>query len=337
MDFNHGEWKKKVLTFLIGAVVVSSTFTVGFKTIMSKEVSLIIDGKESKVITYTSTVGDFLKNEGIELKDKEVVEPSVDSKVVDDMDIIIKAPKSYKVQDGANIQVAKAIGDNVGEVLKDLKISVDQDDVVTPSLDSPINPGNLIVIERVEKQTYDSQTDIPYESTRTENAQMYKGEEKVVQPGVVGKKTETVQNTYVNGALVSIDILKSAVTQEPVNEVVEYGTKEKPVEQPKTASLEGKNVKKVIVMQATAYDPTAGSRTAMGTKARVGAVAVDPRVIPLGSKLYIESMDGFPSYGYAVAEDTGGAIKGNRIDLFYNSNSQANNFGRRSVKVYVLD
>ena len=75
----------------------------------------------------------------------------------------------------------------------------------------------------------------------------------------------------------------------------------------------------------------------MGTRARVGAVAVDPRVIPLGSKLYIESMDGFASYGYATAEDTGGAIKGNRIDLFYSTSSQARNFGRRNVKVYVLD
>ncbi len=72
-------------------------------------------------------------------------------------------------------------------------------------------------------------------------------------------------------------------------------------------------------MEATAaYDPTAGSKTAMGTRARVGAVAVDPRVIKLGSRLYVESMDGWPSYGYATAEDTGGAIKGKRIDLSLN-------------------
>ena len=136
--------------------------------------------------------------------------------------------------------------------------------------------------------------------------------------------------------MVSIDIINSVVSQEPVNAIVEKGTKDKPKED-QSASLQGRNVKKVIVMQATAYDPTAGSKTAMGTRARVGAVAVDPRVIPLGSKLYIESMDGFPTYGYAVAEDTGGAIKGNRIDLFYSTNAQANKFGRRNVKVYVLD
>ncbi|MDU5377137.1 3D domain-containing protein, partial [Peptoniphilus lacydonensis] len=116
-----------------------------------------------------------------------------------------------------------------------------------------------------------------------------------------------------------------------VKEVAEVGTRKAP------AAPNGKSAKKVIVMQATAYDPTAGSTTATGTRARVGSVAVDPKVIPLGSKLYIESMDGFQSYGYATAEDTGGAIKGNRIDLFYGSNREANNFGRRNVKVYVLD
>ncbi|EGY80627.1 3D domain-containing protein [Peptoniphilus indolicus] len=336
MSLNHGEWKKKALTFVMGAIILSSTFTLGFNTIMSKEVSLIIDGKESKVVTYTSTVGSFLENEGIELKDKEVVEPSLDTKLVDNMDIIIKAPKNYKLQDGAESKSVKAIGDNVGEILKNLKISVDADDVVTPAMNTPVKPETLIIIERVNRETFDVQTDIPFETEVRENSEMFKGEEKVIQQGVVGKKTDTVQHTFVNGQMVSIDIINSVVSQEPVNAIVEKGTKDKPKED-QSASLQGRNVKKVIVMQATAYDPTAGSKTAMGTRARVGAVAVDPRVIPLGSKLYIESMDGFPTYGYAVAEDTGGAIKGNRIDLFYSTNAQANKFGRRNVKVYVLD
>lgn len=336
MNLSHGDWKKKVLTFAIGAIILSSTFTLGFNTIMSKEVSLIIDGKESKIVTYTSTVGDFLENEGIELKEKEVVEPSLDTKLVDDMDIIIKAPKNYKIQDGVEVKEVKAIGDNVGDILKDLKIEVDADDVVTPALKTPVNPDTLIVIERVYRESFDVSTDIPFETEVRENAEMFKGEEKVIQQGIVGKKIDTIQHTFVNNQMVSIDVLNSVVAQAPVNAIVERGTKERPQVE-KAASLNGRNVKKVIVMQATAYDPTAGSKTAMGTRARVGAVAVDPRVIPLGSKLYIESMDGFPTYGYAVAEDTGGAIKGNRIDLFYNTNAQANKFGRRNVKVYVLD
>ena len=169
------------------------------------------------------------------------------------------------------------------------------------------------------------------ETESRENKDMFEGEKKVITKGEVGQKTESLKNTYVNGVLETTEVLKSEITKDPVKEVVEVGTKKG------TVAPNEKNAKRVIVMQATAYDPTAGSKTAMGTRARVGAVAVDPKVIPLGSKLYIESIDGFASYGYATAEDTGGAIKGNRIDLFYNSNAEANRFGRRNVKVYVLD
>ena len=85
-----------------------------------------------------------------------------------------------------------------------------------------------------------------------------------------------------------------------------------------------------LKVSATAYTHT-GNRTATGTVARVGIIAVDPRVIPLGTRVYVEG------YGYATAEDTGGAIKGNRIDIFLNSNAECVNWGRRSVKVYILD
>lgn len=87
---------------------------------------------------------------------------------------------------------------------------------------------------------------------------------------------------------------------------------------------------RTITMEATAYNEP-GGLTASGTRARVGAVAVDPNFIPLGTRLYIEG------YGYATAEDTGGAVKGNIIDLYMNSNSEAYNWGRRPVQVTILD
>ena len=69
---------------------------------------------------------------------------------------------------------------------------------------------------------------------------------------------------------------------------------------------------------------------------QIHIVAVDPKVIPLGTKLYIQSLDGTKDYGFAIAEDTGGAIKGNKIDLFFESSEQVYKFGRRKVKVYIL-
>ncbi len=93
---------------------------------------------------------------------------------------------------------------------------------------------------------------------------------------------------------------------------------------------------RVLTMNATAYDPSPTTipgtcgRTAMGLRAGYGVVAVDPRVIPLGSMVYVEG------YGFAIAADTGGAIKGNRIDLCYDSRRTALQFGRHTVKVHVL-
>ena len=65
--------------------------------------------------------------------------------------------------------------------------------------------------------------------------------------------------------------------------------------------------------------------------------AVDPSVIPLGSRLFVIASDGSVVYGFATAEDTGGNIKGNKVDLYYNSDSLCRSFGRRNVTVYVLD
>ena len=160
-------------------------------------------------------------------------------------------------------------------------------------------------------------------------------------------KEEIVKEVAVKEEPAKAEVLKEeAVKEETVKKEVvkEEVVKEKPISKPSN-QLDGA---RSIVMKASAYDlsfESCGKRpgdrgygiTASGTKARPGVVAVDPKVIPLGTKLYIESMDGTGSYGYASAEDKGGAIKGNRIDLFFSSRSDALKFGRRQVKVYILD
>ena len=93
---------------------------------------------------------------------------------------------------------------------------------------------------------------------------------------------------------------------------------------------------RVLKMHASAYEPGAASNgrwagtTTLGVRPGFGIVAVDPRIIPLGTLLYVEG------YGFAYAADTGGAIKGNRIDLCFANNSQVNRFGRQTVTVHVL-
>lgn len=317
--------------FILIVLALVSVLTMGFSTALGNDVELNINGKTRTVFTYEKTVGAFLEKEGIVLKNKDVVSPSVDQEIKKDMKVMITSPKSYHIKDGNKTLIAEANGYTVADVLENLNIKLNKLDRVSLPLDEIAKEGMEIQIDRVVVENIENKIEIPFETENRENAEMIEGQKNVIVNGEVGQKVESLKNTYVNGVLETTEVLKSEITKNPVKEVVEVGTKKA------VATPNGKNAKRVIVMQATAYDPTAGSKTAMGTRARVGAVAVDPRVIPLGSKLYIESMDGFASYGYATAEDTGGAIKGNRIDLFYNSNAEANRFGRRNVKVYVLD
>ncbi len=317
--------------FILIVLALVSVLTMGFSTALGNDVELNINGKTKTVFTYEKTVGDFLKKEGIVLKNKDLVSPSIDEEINKDMKITISSPKSYHIKDGNRTIIAEASGYTVADVLENLNIKLNKLDRVSLPLDEIAKEGMEIKIDRVVVENIENKIEIPFETESRENKDMFEGDKNVITKGEVGQKTESLKNTYVNGVLETTEVLKSEITKDPVKEVVEVGTKKA------AAAPNGKNAKRVIVMQATAYDPSAGSKTAMGTRARVGAVAVDPRVIPLGSKLYIESMDGFASYGYATAEDTGGAIKGNRIDLFYNSNAEANRFGRRNVKVYVLD
>ena len=317
--------------FILIVLALVSVLTMGFSTALGNDVELNINGKTKTVFTYEKTVGDFLKKEGIVLKNKDLVSPSLDEEINKDMKITISSPKSYHIKDGNKTIIAEASGYTVADVLENLNIKLNKLDRVSLPLDEIAKEGMEIKIDRVVVENIENKIEIPFETESRENKDMFEGDKNVITKGEVGQKTESLKNTYVNGVLETTEVLKSEITKDPVKEVVEVGSKKA------AAAPNGKNAKRVIVMQATAYDPSAGSKTAMGTRARVGAVAVDPRVIPLGSKLYIESMDGFASYGYATAEDTGGAIKGNRIDLFYNSNAEANRFGRRNVKVYVLD
>lgn len=135
----------------------------------------------------------------------------------------------------------------------------------------------------------------------------------------------TVRITYHNGQEVKREVIKSEVIKEPQNKVIAMGTIT-------TVSRGGLSLdfREARYMVASAYTYT-GRRTATGQQPAVGMVAVDPSVIPLGTRLYIEG------YGYAVAADTGGSIRGNQLDLFMEDRSQCLKWGRRTVKVYILN
>lgn len=148
--------------------------------------------------------------------------------------------------------------------------------------------------------------------------------------GCDGSLTTTFQVTLLNGKPIAKVPVKTERI-EPVNDVVLVGKPAIP------ASRSSFSRSRTITMRASAYDtspqtlPGSTGRTATGIYARYGVVAVDPRVIKLGTYVFVEG------YGFAIAADTGGAIKGNRIDLCFNSRREALNFGRKTVKVHILE
>lgn len=229
-------------------------------------------------------------------------------------------------------------GDTVENLLAQANISLEPRDRVYPAKETMISGAASISVLRVTLGEEIITGEIPFETVTRTSSSLEKGKTRVIQEGAVGKKADVYETLVCESGEKVCNLLYSVTLTEPTAKIIEKGTKEvkKTVT---TSSGQALAYSKCITVKATAYT-TEGrkyARTATGTKPKVGTVAVDPRVIPLGSRLYITSADGKIVYGTAVAEDTGGKIKNNKIDLFFNTKKECLSFGVRSMKVYVLD
>lgn len=215
----------------------------------------------------------------------------------------------------------------VGGILKEAGVGLGKKDLVIPSLSTPAKHKMAIRVIRVEEKIVVQREPIPYKTVTKFNPHS-RLDRVVLQKGVAGVKEVTYKVTYKNGKKVSSEVIGARVLQKPRSEVVSISRG--------TLLASRGGFVRCLRMRATAYAPyvcggSKSGRTACGMKAGKGIVAVDPRVIRLGTKLYVEG------YGYCVAGDVGGAIKGNRIDLGFNTYREAIRFGSRWVTVYILE
>ncbi|WP_054870869.1 3D domain-containing protein [Caloranaerobacter sp. TR13] len=332
--------KKILLLFII--LLIPLLAILGIYKSSVKEVSIIIDGKQMYYKTTEKTVEKFLNKLNIDLNEEDYVSAELDDKIENGMVIEINRATFLEVFLGNRATEVKTPKKTVKEVLNELSIEYDEDDYIIPRLNSSIISGMKIRVVQIDKETDLKMEVIPYEEITRYNDNLEKGKVKKIQSGKNGIKEMEISKIYKNRKLISKYISDEKIVQKPIPQIYEIGTKDYFISSRGNVKFE-----KSIIMSATAYDlsyESTGKRpgdkgygiTAMGTKVRHGVVAVDPRVIPLGTKLYIQSLDGTKDYGFAVAEDTGGAIKGNKIDLFFESRSKALAFGRRKVKVYIL-
>lgn len=332
--------------FVIGAVLI----TVSIITLsMKKTIIVSIDGKEyKKISTFKNTYRDALSANDISLGSKDKVTPSLDKKVEDGTNLKIKKAVKVNVEvDGKKLAI-KSAEDNVGNMLQSEKIKLKQSDKVYPKEDTPIKNGLNVSITRIETKVLKETKNMDYEVVTKDDSSLERGAKKVIQDGQNGEKEVSTEVVYENGKEKARKIVAETVKKKPVAKVVAVGTMKSDVAYSGINPSRGGSVsQKSLRMRATAYTSSyedTGKRpgssdfgiTATGTTAKrncsgYSSVAVDPRVIPLGTKLYIEG------YGYAIAEDTGGAIKGNVIDLYFNSKSEVDNWGSRWVNVYIID
>lgn len=313
----------------------------------ANEILLTIDGETKEYYTTASTVGEFLNEEGLHITSHDKISPNKMSVLSDGLEIEIDKAFSVTVDDGGKEKEFWTTGGTVEELLKENDITFKKDDKIKPGLKKEVKKDTDVSIIHVEKKTVEIEESIPYQTEEKSDSSLEKGTTKTISEGEEGKVVKIYEITLENNEEANKELIEEKVMEESKNKVVAVGTKEVQKEA-MTSSNSGSSNKssssensggKVLTMEATAYGPDCSgcsgiSATGMNLKQSPTpkVISVDPSVIPLGTRVWVEG------YGEAIAGDTGGAIKGNRIDVLVQSESYAaNNWGRRTVKVKILD
>ena len=331
---------KRMWAALMGVAVAG---TLSGAVLLQVRAVTVFDGENQvQVRTLKQTVGELLEQQGIALGEKDEVSPALGMRLERQDSITIDRAFDLTLMNGTEPVTIRTTEKTVADVLVENGVVLGEMDVVSPALDTVVTPQTQIDVIRVAMDAVAEYVEVPYETVERPNSELERGTRNVVQQGVAGQK-EVVYNVVTqNGTQTAKDWVGERIVAEPVQEIVEYGTKS-PLRQIETlssrsgghtaarqASTGDFSYSRVLTCNATAYDLSYESCgkypgdpgygvTASGMQAGPGVVAVDPRVIPLGTRLYIASNDGTADYGYAIAGDTGGAIKGNRVDLFFST------------------
>ena len=336
----------RVVTRRVFAAVMmcAVTLSMAFGLSVRSNVITVNDGDESRVVvTMHNDPHRVLSAAGVTLDEHDAISVDNNGATID-----VDRAMAVEVQaDGLSTLVHLTEG-TVTDALNKAGVSVGAYDTVQPKPATTVEEGMLISVDRVAYEEYTVKKAVDYEVVYKYSAVLRPGQSKVRTAGVKGERTITYRNTIVNGKVVETTQVSDVVTKKPVNKVILKGTKlgtalsKAPFDIELDEGGQPVKYKKLLTGTCTAYtddEGDSGSWTSTGKHVAVGLVAVDPRVIPYGTKMWITSADGSMVYGYAIAADTGGTLRSGRVlvDLFMDTLTECNAFGRRSMNVYILE
>ncbi len=308
-----------------------------FRVVVERAVQIVLEdgGVRATLYTNAATVGAALYQAGIQLYRADRVYPDPATPLQNGLHIRTERSIPVSVRVDGHVLRTRTHRSKVGEVLADLGVTLNGQDYTLPSLEELLGDGSEIRVYRVTESVIVEQSPIPFDSMWQADPDSEIDTQSLLQEGEPGVLERRIRLRYEDGQVVERRVEGESVVLAPVSRVMGYGTK---IIVRQLATESGTvEYWRVFRMLATSYSagtagvsPTASyyGRTATGMTMRHGIVAVDPNVIPLRTEVYV------PGYGVGYAGDTGGAIKGKRIDLGYDdSNLQ---LWYRWVDVYLL-
>ena len=323
--FSHDAAKRK-LTIVFVLCFVAATLT-GFVS-TNKNVTVVADGNQKVISTVYNNPKSILKQAGVNLQENDDYSVSTGN-VKDNSVITVNRAVPVSIEIDGKTKTIKTAKKTVGELMSSLNLNEDKY-FVDQDKNAQINTNSKIKVLNVSTRLVLKDEVQPYNVIKEPDSSLIKGIEEVEQEGRNGLNRLLVRERYHNGVKINEEVVQISQLVRAKDKIVREGIAE-PVAQ-QTVGL--RSYSQVLYMEASAYlpyDGGGGGYTALGIPARYGVAAVDPNVIPLGTRLYI------PGYGEAIAADTGGAVNGYTIDLCMEDYTQAMSFGRRGVEVYILD
>jgi len=352
-------WKHGNLRLILLSAIISIAMTFMFLVLLygtaDKSVSVVLNGQETVVTTKQWSLQRLLDEQAITLGPDDKVSMPLNAAVKDGDRIVVDQAVQVTVKADGKLKTFYTTRKTVGAAIGQTDIEIRAQDKVYPSLNTKLEGNTKITVVRVDKHITETEEAMPFTIVKKMDPNLETGKTLVVQQGQQGLIVKKFEKTFADGMLVQTRLITKFMETSKRDKIVAVGTKKPKADvvvlsakSPETATVSkggaSFNAKKVLKnVTLTAY--TAGVEstgkgkghpeygiTASGAKVKEGrTIAVDPKVIPIGWWVYIEGI------GFRRAEDTGIAVKGNKIDVYYDSQKYAMKFGKKKgFTVYVL-